>query len=485
MNPTARKYWVEELLLTQKLISFDGLWLDMNEASNFCNAACMEDQIPKDGGIKKNLVYTPGDRDLEVKSIGLDATHMGDETMTEFNMHSLFGSQEIWSTNGYFKARKERPYVIERSSFAGMGKYASQWLGDNFAQQAYMQASITGIYGYQVYGIPFAGADICGFIGDTNPELCTRWTNLGAFYPFSRNHADINSKYQEPFVDMFQVTPEGYKESYTDMQRNAIRMRYSFLRYYYTNIHRMSQEGGVFWKPAFYDYPEDEKAYQNVTNNIYIGDALRLSPGIDVDSNGEYLTSNWFYFPDEIFAQFSFDTVSYIEGPVTKELPTRLNDINIHVRGGSILPVQDPFETSVNTTKDLEALPVGLIVLPAKKDQKASGEVVFDDGMNTEGKFNKYTMTFNGKDSVSFVASTQSNGLDVDNAKMGNVYFMKASSIGNPEEIAYVKVYTKDCCFVLYTEYDAAKDLLTVIGEHHMDFTFGQVLKIDLKTIAK
>lgn len=70
----------------------------------------------------------------------------------------------------------DRPFILTRSSFASTGRYASHWLGDNWRDWNYMKYSIAGIMNMNMFGIPQAGADVCGFFGEKkDDEMCARW----------------------------------------------------------------------------------------------------------------------------------------------------------------------------------------------------------------------------------------------------------------------------------------------------------------------
>jgi alpha-glucosidase (family GH31 glycosyl hydrolase) len=180
-NPNTSDWWQYELTQFHKeMVEFDGLWLDMNEFSNFCNGPCVEKQRVLDT-MQNKFFYTPSGRSLEDRSLPIDLKHYNG--YTQLDAHNYYGTLQTEATFGWFKDPKQnierkRPFIIERSSFAGLGKYAGKWLGDNAATYEDMQRSVTGTIMMNIFGIPFSGADICGYSrtsSTANAKLCARW----------------------------------------------------------------------------------------------------------------------------------------------------------------------------------------------------------------------------------------------------------------------------------------------------------------------
>ena len=120
---------------------------------------------------------------------------------TLYNNKPLISVYQAKQTYNYLNKKNKRPFILTRANSFGHGKYAFHWLGDNFSKNKYIKYSIAGIFNYNIFGIPFTGADICGFNEKANGKLCARWYNIGAFYPFSRNHnsKDVDDQYPWTF----------------------------------------------------------------------------------------------------------------------------------------------------------------------------------------------------------------------------------------------------------------------------------------------
>ena len=128
------------------------------------------------------------------------------------------------------------------------------------------------ILNFNMFGIPLVGADICGFDGNTTVELCARWSALGAFYPFSRNHDGDRSIEQDPAI-LGPVVVEAAK--------TALLWKYSLLPYLYTLFFRAHTTGDAVVRPLFFEFPTDSKSYE-IESQFMWGSALMIVPMLEV-----------------------------------------------------------------------------------------------------------------------------------------------------------------------------------------------------------
>ena len=80
----------------------------------------------------------------------------------------------------------------------------------------------------------FPPADVGGFFGNPETEMLVRWYQVGAFGPFFRAHAHIDTKRREPFL---------LDQPYKGMIRDILRLRYSLLPVWYTAFRETSVTG--------------------------------------------------------------------------------------------------------------------------------------------------------------------------------------------------------------------------------------------------
>ncbi|KAH5411779.1 alpha/beta-glucosidase agdC [Parastagonospora nodorum] len=280
-----------------------------------------------------------------------------------YDTHNFWGSMmSIASRNSMVKRRPtRRPLIITRSTFVGLGKYVGKWLGDNVSTWEQYRFSIAGVLNFaSIFQIPMVGPDICGFAGNTTETLCARWTTLGAFYPFMRNHAGDTS-----------ISQEYYRwPKTTAAARKIIPVRYRLLDYLYTAFHRQSTTGLPVLNPLFYHYPTDKTTFA-IDHQFFFGDDILVSPVLEENS-----TSVSIYLPNATF--YDFWTGDKVQGNASYINLTNVDfdSIPLHIRGGAVLPLR---AESANTTTELRKQDFVLWIAPNATNQ-ASGTLYLDDG---------------------------------------------------------------------------------------------------------
>ena len=266
LHPNASQYWESMFNDLYSKIKFEGVWLDMNEISNF------------EGNAETHETYRVQHNErLTMMTIDINSTHWNSEDFTKpllhSEVHAYYGHLMCEATNNFFKSKNLRPFIITRSNAVGTGAYASHWTGDNVANWKFLRLSISGNFLYQIFGIHMVGADICGFHLSTTPELCSRWMQLGAFYPFARNHNE--EKY---------VSQEVYALGDTHLQTSklSLNLRYSLLKQYYS-VFVKSKGMGSIYRPLNFEFPADEETYkpEYMEEQFLIGNILMGVPMVN------------------------------------------------------------------------------------------------------------------------------------------------------------------------------------------------------------
>lgn len=248
---------------------------------------------------------------------------------------------------------------MTRSTFAGSGKNTGVWTGDNEATWSYLKSSISSILNMQIFGIPFTGADICGHENNiTDEELCTRWLQLGAFYPFARIHTARSGFWESDAV--------------AEAARQSISVRYSLLPYLYTLFEEASRLGTGVWRPLIFEFPHSPVLTDN-SEQFMIGTDILVSPvtkknAITVEAQFPS-GSIWYDYYNLTRVNGTVD-----DGKTTIGAP--LTRIPVHIRGGAILPIKSSTTLFVSS-----AAPYNLIIA-LDDNAQAAGRLYIDDGVS-------------------------------------------------------------------------------------------------------
>ncbi|XP_016007196.1 maltase-glucoamylase, intestinal [Rousettus aegyptiacus] len=356
-NPQTAEWLTQMCIEYKNTIDFDGIWINMNEPANFLNGQ-------QSGCEENNLNYPPYVPDITGGLLAERTLCPNSKTFLgyHYDTHSLFGwSQAKLTFYACQNATGNRAFVLSCSTFAGSGKYTGHWLGDNFSRWKDMHMSIIGMLEFNLFGIPYVGADICGFNEETTYELCLRWMQLGAFYPFSRNHNAIGNKEQDPGA---------FGEEFATISRSALRIRYLLLPYLYTLFYQSHVSGSTVVRGLMHEFTSDPET-QDIDRAFLWGPALMITPVLE-----EGARSVSVYFPEASW--FDFYTGGQVSPSWQKksvEVPAPLDIIPLFIRGGYILPTQLP----ARTTELSRMNPFSLIIALDERGE-ASGSLFWDDG---------------------------------------------------------------------------------------------------------
>lgn len=312
-HPEARHWWGGYY---RRLVEagIAGFWHDMNEPESF--SAWGDSSLPRN--TRHHMEGTGGDHR---------------------QAHNIYGL--LMSRAGYEALRKlrpdERPWLLSRSGWAGLQRYAWHWTGDTESTWEALRMTIAEALNLSLSGIYYTGADIGGFSNAPSAELYTRWLQMTTFLPFCRTHSAIGTPAREPWT---------FGEPTLSIVREFLELRYHLLPYLYTLAWEASQEGKPLVRPCFWPGTNDPDLL-TVDDAFFLGEALLVAPIVSEGATSRRVrlpAGHWYDFWDG----------RVLEGNRVVRIEAPLERIPLLVRAGSVLPMEAKQRLSLHVYPPLE-----------------------------------------------------------------------------------------------------------------------------------
>ncbi len=238
-----QEWWKQEIKKFLATIEgAGGLWLDMNEPAVFDSP---------DGTMPCNALHI---NDKEIKS------------HTEcHNVYAYYMAQATFEAM-LEKNPQKRPFLLTRSGFSGVHKYAATWTGDNLQSFQHLKLSIAMCLNAGLSLQPFIGADVGGFAYSDDTNSLALWMSIGAFYPFYRIHTIKGDVRREPW---------SMGKDIEEISISAIKTRYRLMPYLYTQFYQHTQNALPVMRPFFFIAPEDA-AMHKVEDAFLLGEDILI-----------------------------------------------------------------------------------------------------------------------------------------------------------------------------------------------------------------
>lgn len=216
----------------------------------------------------------------------------------------------------------QRTFVLSRAGFAGIQRYAANWMGDNCARWDHLWLSMPMAMGMGLSGQAFVGADIGGFAGDTQPELFARWMQCAALTGFCRNHSAYG------YIDQYAWS---FGPAIERIARDAIVLRYRLMPYLVTAFMRAVETGEPVQQPLVFAYQTD-RLTREIDDQFLVGRDLLAAP---VYAPGA--TARQLYLPAGEWYDWQSDTWHPGEQFIVAAAP--LDRIPLFARAGAVIPL--------------------------------------------------------------------------------------------------------------------------------------------------